>query len=105
VSASDSIVKTLREERARLGLSLEQVGQSMGRKTYQTVWQLEHETYDPRLSTVRDWADALGFDVVLSRRPFPRPSVDGFGCTKCPPGEHNPMRHGRLVTQPSEEDQ
>lgn len=84
----DPIVLTLTEARRSHGLSLEAVGRLMGRKTYQTVYQLEHETYDPRLSTLRAWASALGYDVTLTRV---APPIEGDRCPICGWTEgHNP---------------
>lgn len=64
----DPILSALKEERNRQGLSLHQLGEQMGRKTPQSVWQWESGTSDLRLSSLREWAAALGYDVVLVRR-------------------------------------
>lgn len=61
----DPIVAELRAERRRRGLSQTQVGTLIGRRSYQTVWQWESGTNDPGLSSVREWAAALGFDLAL----------------------------------------
>jgi transcriptional regulator with XRE-family HTH domain len=66
---SDPIVAALKAERKRQGLSLERLGKRMGRHTYQTVWQWESGTHAPTLASLRAWADALGFDLVLAKRP------------------------------------
>jgi len=70
---SDPIVKALRAERKRRGWNQTQVGQEMGHSTYQSVWSWENEAMEPKLSSLRAWAKALGFDVVL----VPSESRDG----------------------------
>lgn len=63
--ALDPVVAQLRAARRERGLSLQLVAESIGRSTYQSVWQWESGTHDPLLSHVREWARALGYDLVL----------------------------------------
>ncbi len=70
---TDPILGELYAARKRSGLSLEQLGQLMGRRTHQSVWQWERSITSPTLRCLRDWAFALGYDVVLVRRDEARP--------------------------------
>lgn len=72
----DPIIDQLKAERKRRGLTLQQLGEQIGRKTYGAVWQWESRTHDLRLSNLRQWADALGYDVALVRRGQTDPAAD-----------------------------
>jgi hypothetical protein len=61
----DPIVTALKAERKRRRETLEALGQRMGRQTYNTVWQWESGTNEPRLSNLRAWAAALGYELTL----------------------------------------
>ena len=65
---TDPIVAALKAERKRQRLTLQRLGEVLGRRTYQTVWQWENGASDLRLSNLRAWADALGFDLTLTKR-------------------------------------
>lgn len=65
---ADPIVEELKAERHRQGVSLQRLGEQLGRKSYQTVWQWESETHDPSLSNLRQWAGVLGYELRLVRR-------------------------------------
>jgi transcriptional regulator with XRE-family HTH domain len=69
---TDPILAELHAERHRRGLTLQQLGEMLGRHTYQSVWQWERGIVDLRLSNLREWAAALGYDVTLT----PREAVD-----------------------------
>lgn len=62
---SDPIVEALRAERKQRGWTQTDVGRRVGHTSYQSVWSWENEAQEPRLSSLRAWAKALGFDVVL----------------------------------------
>jgi transcriptional regulator with XRE-family HTH domain len=66
VKSTHPIVVALAAERQRQGLTLQQLGERLGRKTYQTVWQWENGS-DPRLSSIQEWADALGLEISISK--------------------------------------
>ena len=65
---TDPIVSVLRIERIRQGLSLKELAYAMGRQSPQTIWQWESGTNYPRLDNLRQWADALGFEVTIGRK-------------------------------------
>ncbi len=65
---TDPIVQALKAERKRQRLSQQELGERMGRKTYNTVWQWESTTNEPKLSNLREWAAALGLDLTLIPR-------------------------------------
>lgn len=65
---TDPTVAALKAERKARGLSLQQLGEILGRKTYQTPWQWESGSNDPSLSNLRQWAAALGYDLALIPR-------------------------------------
>lgn len=72
MSHIDPIVAELRAERRRQGLTQTDVARAIGRATYQTVHQWEKGTNHPKIDNVRAWADALGYEIVLTRkRPMP----------------------------------
>jgi transcriptional regulator with XRE-family HTH domain len=62
---NDPIVEALRAERERRVWTQKQLGQKLGRSTHQTIWVWENGANEPKLSSLRAWAKALGFDVVL----------------------------------------
>lgn len=62
----DPIIVALKAERKRLGLNQTQVGERIGRQTYQTIWQWENGANDPKLSNLRAWATALGMQIALT---------------------------------------
>lgn len=64
MKSTNPIPAALRAERQRQGLTLQQLGERMGRASYQTVWQWENGT-DIRLSSLQEWASALGMKVTL----------------------------------------
>jgi transcriptional regulator with XRE-family HTH domain len=64
----DPIIEQLRAARLARGMTLQQIGEAIGRKTYQSVWQWESGVSDLRLTSLRRWADALGYDLTLVRR-------------------------------------
>ena len=66
---TDPIATELRNERLRRGWSQTYLSQLLGRQTCQTVYRWEQGIHDPCLSNLSDWADALGYDLVLVRRP------------------------------------
>lgn len=66
-----TIIDQLRVERKRRGLTLQQLGEQLGRKTYQSVWQWENSVADPRFSNLCQWADVLGYEVALIRKEQP----------------------------------
>ena len=62
----DPICSFLRDERKNRGLSLEDVGVMMGRtQGRSTIWQWESGTNMPVLKNAREWAEALGYEIVL----------------------------------------
>ena len=65
--STDPIVDRLRLARKTLKLSQEDVAKLTGRQTYQSVWQWENGV-DLRLSCLRQWAAALGYDLALVPR-------------------------------------
>jgi transcriptional regulator with XRE-family HTH domain len=65
---TDPIVDALAAERCRRGLTLLQVGELLGRASYNTVWQWENGKNQPKLANVRAWADVLGYDLALVPR-------------------------------------
>lgn len=67
-SPTDPIIAELQAERQRRGLSLQAIGEALGRSTPQTVWQWESETTGITLANLRAWAGALDRDVVLVKR-------------------------------------
>lgn len=62
----DPIVSSLRAQRRRLGLTQTEVGQRIGRQTYQTIGQWERGLNPPNLRNLRAWATALGCDLTLT---------------------------------------
>jgi len=68
VNEPDPIIATLRAERGRLGLTQTDVAQLIGRKTYQTIHQWESGKNTPTLASLRAWANALGYDLALTRQ-------------------------------------
>ena len=62
---SDPIVEELRAERKRRGWSQTQLGNEIGHATYGGVWAWENYAQGPKLSSLRMWAAALGYEVVL----------------------------------------
>ncbi len=60
-----SVMKRVRAAFDQSGLSLEEVGERMGRKATarQSAWQFLNKTADPRLSMLIRFADAVGVDV------------------------------------------
>jgi transcriptional regulator with XRE-family HTH domain len=73
----DLILDTLHAERVERGLSLLDVARLVGRATCNSTWQWETGYNDLRLSSLRAWAGALGFDVVLM--PQHRETCPGCG--------------------------
>lgn len=65
---TDPILAELRAERIRRGLTLQALGEQIGRRTHQSVWQWERAITNVTLRCLRDWAGALGYDVVLIKR-------------------------------------
>ena len=76
MTVEDPIVVTLRAERERRGLTQQQLGERLGRKTYQSVWQWENGVTSPGLANLREWARALGYDLVLI--PVGEPALSGY---------------------------
>lgn len=72
----DPILDTLRAERERRGWSQTTLAQHIGRATYQTTYNWESGHNEPTLSSLREWAGSLGYDVVLVQRPAERPGGD-----------------------------
>lgn len=68
---TDPILAELQAERQRRGLSLQALGEELGRSTYQSVWNWESGTSNITLSCLRQWAGALGYDVMLVKREVP----------------------------------
>lgn len=62
----DLIVRELRAERHRQGLTSSEVARRMGWKTHAPLHKLESGRSLPTLGTLRKWARALGRDVVLT---------------------------------------
>jgi DNA-binding XRE family transcriptional regulator len=63
---ADPIIGELRAERKRRRLSQQELGNQLGRATYNTVWQWESGANEPTLGNLRAWAAALGYDLVLA---------------------------------------
>lgn len=63
---TDPLVAQLRAIRCERGLSLQAIAELMGRASYQSVWQWESGTSEPRVGNLREWAAALGYDLALS---------------------------------------
>ena len=63
----DPIVEQLRKIRIEKGWSQQQVARRIGRKSCQTIYQWER-VHSVSLSHLREWADALGFDLVLVKK-------------------------------------
>jgi len=64
----DPILDTLRAARVRQGLSQQEVGQMIGRQTYQSIQAWENATNSPSLDNLRAWAASLGYSVELVDR-------------------------------------
>jgi transcriptional regulator with XRE-family HTH domain len=64
----DPIIAALIRARRDQKLTLLDLGRRMGRSTPQTVWQWENVTRGPSLVNVHQWAEALGFDLILRKR-------------------------------------
>lgn len=62
----DKIIQHLKSKRKSLGLSQTDIANLIGRKTYQTIHQWEKGTNCPNLKNLKDWANALGYDLVLT---------------------------------------
>jgi transcriptional regulator with XRE-family HTH domain len=65
-ATGDPILDTLRAERERRGWSQTDLAQRIGRRTYNTPYQWESGSNEPTLSSLREWARALGYDVTLT---------------------------------------
>jgi transcriptional regulator with XRE-family HTH domain len=65
-ATGDPILDALRAERERRGLSQTELAQMIGRSTYNTPYQWESGINEPTLSSLREWAGALGYDVTLT---------------------------------------
>jgi transcriptional regulator with XRE-family HTH domain len=52
-------------ERHRQGLSQQQLGERIGRKTYNTIHQWERGVNEPNLTNFLEWAAGLGQSVAL----------------------------------------
>lgn len=65
-ATGDPILDALRAERERRGWSQTDLAQRIGRLTYNTAYQWESGINEPTLSSLREWAGALGFDVTLT---------------------------------------
>ena len=68
MTSTDPIVARLKAVRLGRGLTLQQIGEQLGRSSPQTVWQWEAGVHQPRLGNVREWANALGYDLALVPR-------------------------------------
>jgi transcriptional regulator with XRE-family HTH domain len=55
----------LTAERLRRGLNQQQLGEVLGRRSYNTVSQWERGNNDPTLTNFVEWAAALGYTVTL----------------------------------------
>jgi len=62
-----SLVSELRKERVKLKLSLLAVSEKIGYH-YNSIQQWETNKISPSVQSIVDYADALGFDVVLKRK-------------------------------------
>jgi len=65
-TTGDPILDALRAERERRGWSQTDLAQRIGRSTYQTTYNWESGTNEPTLSSLREWAGVLGYDVTLT---------------------------------------
>lgn len=65
-ATGDPILDTLRAERERRGWSQTYLAQRLGRQTYNTPYNWESGVNEPTLSSLREWAGALGYDVTLT---------------------------------------
>lgn len=65
----DPLFMQLAEARKAQGRSLRDVGTATGRQTHSNIWGWESGTNAPTFANLREWASALGFDLVLERRP------------------------------------
>lgn len=65
----DAIIEQLKCERLRRGLTMQQLAESIGRKSYQSIWKWESRTQDPGISNLRRWAAALGYRILLAPLP------------------------------------
>ena len=70
--AADPIIRQLRVLRTERGITLMRVG-ALIHMAYQTVNAWESGRHEPPISTVRRWARALGYDLVLVPREPPVP--------------------------------
>lgn len=61
------LIDQLKAERHRQDLTLQQLAERIGRKTYQSIWQWENGAVDLRLSNLDEWARGLGYEVTLTR--------------------------------------
>jgi transcriptional regulator with XRE-family HTH domain len=64
---TDPILAELRAERRRRGWSQTDLGQRLGRRTYQSIYRWESGTNDPTLANLRAWAAALGYELTLGK--------------------------------------
>lgn len=62
----DPILDALRAERERRGWSQTELGERLGRRSYNTAYNWECGVNEPKLSSLRAWARALGYDVTLT---------------------------------------
>jgi transcriptional regulator with XRE-family HTH domain len=67
--SSDPIRAFLRAERERRGLSQDDLAWMINRASYQTIWQWESGANSPTIDNLRQWANALGYDVALTPLP------------------------------------
>lgn len=63
----DPIVEELHTARKRSGLTQKTITERMG-TTQSALSELERGVTTPRLPTLRRWAEALGYDVSLTKR-------------------------------------
>ncbi|MEV5211240.1 helix-turn-helix transcriptional regulator [Micromonospora sp. NPDC053740] len=88
----DPILDVLKAERERRCWSQQDLARAIGRQTYQTVWQWENGSNEPKLSNLRDWAAALGYDVTLTARSAETPTaVCGAVAVAAPPDPKPPI--------------
>jgi transcriptional regulator with XRE-family HTH domain len=71
VEVLDPVVEQLRTARQQQSLSQREVAGRIGRVSHQSVWAWEAGCHDPALGTVRQWAAALGYDLILVAKTAP----------------------------------
>lgn len=65
MTAAEELRVALIAERHRQGLSQQELGERIGRNTYNTIHQWERGVNEPNLTNFLQWAAGLGLSVAL----------------------------------------